>query len=125
MFKPKFFLAPAAFFMLSLIITFGWFGVLKWDGASNFIFALLFWVICIVCMVISLVMIRIIDMDFPVKVAIVMLDLLYYITFIGIVCFGVFTIPKMTFILIQMILLFLYLVIALPIMLINVKKEGD
>ncbi len=125
MWKVKALIAPIAIVFLSIIITFGWFAILKLDTADNYITGLLFWVICIVCIVCSMLMMKKVELDFPFKVTIVMVNILYYIIFVSLVSFGAFVIPKMTFVFIQLILLFLYLVISIPIMLINVQKEGE
>ena len=124
--KIKVFFAPAAVFFLSMIITFAWSAVLKWDDASNFIASLIFWILCIACIVITTALLPMLNIDFPFKVAVVMLNVLYYITFVAIVSFGVFAISGGTYIVIQLVLLFIYLVIAAPIILMSLKQtEGE
>ncbi len=125
MLRIKTIFASLAVTILSLIITFGWFGIGNWNKASNFWAGLFFWIICVMCNVISIFVIRVVNLAFPFKVSIVMTNVLYYIIFVGVVSFGVFTIPQMTFIFLNLLLLFLYLVISVPILLNGLKEEGE
>ena len=121
--KLRIYFVPAAVFLLSLIITFGWSGILRWDTSANFVTALIFWILCVSCIVLSVVMLKAVRTEFPYKVAIVILDVIYYITFIGLVTFGIFSIPRMTFIFVHMLLLFLYLVVAVPLFIMTGSQQ--
>ena len=125
MVKIKLYFISVAVLVLSMIITFGWFGILEWDSASNFVSGMLFWIICCVCVAVSFVLLKLLKHDFPFKVTIVMVNILYYITLVLLICFGVFTIPKMVFIFTNLIIFFLYLIISVPIMLMSFNKEED
>ena len=125
MVKIKLYFTSVAVLVLSMIITLGWFGILEWDSASNFVSGMLFWIICCVCVAVSFVLLKLRKHDFPFKVTIVMVNILYYITLVLLICFGVFTIPKMVFIFTNLIIFFLYLIISVPIMLMSFNKEED
>lgn len=75
--KFKLLFAPIACFVMSLIVTIAWSAGLQWSESSNFAIALIFWILCIICIVVSIFLLPIVNIDFPFKVAIVLLDILY------------------------------------------------
>ncbi len=124
--KFKLLFAPIACFVMSLIVTIAWSAGLQWSESSNFAIALIFWILCIICIVVSIFLLPIVNIDFPFKVAIVLLDILYYITFVVIVSCGVFTISGVIFLVTQLSMIFIYLVIVTPIIVMGFRQaEGE
>ena len=118
-------LASFFVFIFNLIVMFAWFVLLNWHKADNFLAGILFWILCVMCVMCSLAIVQLVSLELPYKFTIICLNAFYYIAEIIVVSVGIFAIPRNIYILLQLIMLFFYAVVSVPIMLMSRPKEGE
>lgn len=112
--------SAALLVFLFIILSFVWYDVLDLKISSNFMIGMCFWIInCIILILIfpvKMMSARKIEIGF--YVPIIMVTIIYTLLLWGLIAFTLTTVEKTFFVLMNLLLLFLYLLIVIP-MIIN------
>ena len=119
--KINVFLISMLIVFFCMIMTFAWGEVFKFSLNSKFIIGIIFWIINIIILFIGLIGQFYINVNFPFRIAIIFTTILYTIIQCLLISFGLFAIGKITYFLLNSILLFFYLVIIFLIYLKRIK----
>lgn len=103
----------------AIIITFLWFEVLDLSGEDNFAVGMLFWVINVICLLLTIVGLGFVGdkVQFPFKVSIIMVTVIYTFIDILLLAVGLANMGKTLYMFINLIILFIYLLIVCPMLL--------